>query len=269
MRGIRMFFLSVMVLGALASPALGVSFSGTLSTDDAFNSLTGAAQTPWEAGTSLGYTVSRDSTDDWWHYEYTFTVPSKGLSHIIFEASSGDDPFTAANLKPPLPSGYEVKDFGPLEPDANSNPGLLWDVYGIKFNIGGQEAPGGPLVYDIEFYSDRAPMWGDFYAKDGKHQIGQGPDGIRLDVYAYNSGIGLADPAFAALLGYIDGDGVPLAVFDGVNVPYSAANLHLLVPDTISDNPPPPPPAVPEPLTVTAMVLGSAGLGRYVRRRTV
>ena len=73
----------------------------------------------------------------------------------------------------------------------------------------------------VSFDSDRAPVWGDFYAKNGTDTEG-------TDIYLYNSGFSIADPLVPAASG--------------------SEQNHLLVPDTV---------AVPAP---GAVFLGSVGL---------
>ena len=58
------------------------------------------------------------------------------------------------------------------------------EIKGIKF-------PGSGTQLVLSFYSDRAPMWGSFYAKDGT-------DGSN-DVYAYNSGFSGVGSDFIAV----------------------------------------------------------------------
>ncbi len=103
-------------------------------------------------------------------YEYTVQVATqpklKNLSHIIIEVS---DPFVV---------GVDAWDFkvnGVANPPADniattyegggSNPGLPTPpgLFGIKFNT----SPTTDGKWVISFNSWRAPVWGDFYAKDG------------------------------------------------------------------------------------------------------
>jgi len=82
----------------------------------------------------------------------------------------------------------------------------------------------------IEFDSTRVPVWGDFYAKDGKENTTDG----KIQVYAYNTGFTAND--------------------------VDEATNHILVPDTISYVP------IPGAVLLGTLGLGVAGLRL---RRTV
>lgn len=141
-------------------------------------------------------------------YEYTFDIPDVGgLSHFIIEVSRDttvDDFF-------PDP-GEELK----MHKEQQGNPGMIFDIFGIKTNTSGLS---GIQTYTI--YSNRAPMWGDFYAKDGVFA------GTGIDIYAYNLGLG-SDPTS------------------------SPFNNWIAVPDTEI-------PPIPEPGTLILMILGMLG----------
>ena len=133
------------------------------------------AISPWNTtSTSLSWTVDDDSNPGYWTYSYTFAVPSKAISHVIIEVS---DNFTSNNI-------HKIFD-SPEGPKTNTqqqgNPNMPGDMYGIKWNT-----TGDPLSYSFWIVTDRAPMWGDFYAKDGS--IPHTED----FVYAYNSSFGQA-----------------------------------------------------------------------------
>ncbi|MHB1191090.1 MAG: PEP-CTERM sorting domain-containing protein, partial [Armatimonadota bacterium] len=87
-------------------------------------------------------------------------------------------------------------------------------------------------VLALNFRSDRAPVWGDFYAKDGK------TDGVYNTLY--NSGFADDDPIAPATNGSLDG--------------------HLLRPDTTSD-------PVPEPGTLVGFITLGGSLLAMRRRR--
>jgi len=100
-------------------------------------------------------------------------VPAKEISHVLIETSRG-----ITLLSGTTTTGREgPSTFGA---QGNSNPGIPGDLFGLKFDLSG-------LAVSWQIETDRAPMWGDFYAKNGKHR-GQ-------DVYAYNVHFGAAAPA--------------------------------------------------------------------------
>jgi hypothetical protein len=177
-----------------------------------------------------------------WKYMYHFSFGSGngwqgGISHMIIEVSEGEtdgtNKFELANLTGLVTDHafekFEIGTFGSGQ--GESNPGIPEDIYGIKFDLAD-----GIDTNDLKwsFYSDRAPVWGDFYVKDGKAG--------GADNYAYNSGFGSPDS--------------------------DSLRCHILVPDTFSDtpgDPGDPGDPVAEPSALALMVL--SGLGLTTRRR--
>ena len=154
-----------------------------------------------------------------WHYKYTFSNADGSLlvqhtvSHFIISVSEN---FTLEDLLSTEGVVPELRDFGP-EP---GNPGLQETMYSaLKLDLLNEQNV-------VEFDCTRAPMWGDFYAKDGGDPKN----------YAYNASIGItvADPY--DYTGAKDVGGAPL--------------FKVLVPDTI-----------PEPATMTLLGLGGLLLG--------
>ena len=145
-----------------------ITFTGTI-----IGGSTLIGTSPWNTNSSnLSWTVYDNPITGHWTYEYIFTVPSKDISHVIIEVS-GD--FTVANIFSGTTPGYS----GPENyVQDKSNPGMpAGGMYGLKW-----DTTNNPLIYSFTIVSDRMPMWGDFYAKNGVDQ-----DGF---VYAYNSQFG-------------------------------------------------------------------------------
>lgn len=215
----------LLLLGVLANAAPAAMYSGSLSYSSGLY-----ATEDWAAsGTTLSWTVTNEDpaapTGYPWKYIYTIDIPSKAVSHFIVEASNGESPFTIANLNGVSGAGTPVADDITTHPATGSsdpNPGMPDALYGIKFELLPEV---DPLV--VSFYSDRDPVWGDFYAKDGKTD--------NNPVYLYNTGFSASDPV-----------GPPT---DGHN------QNHLLVPDTI-----------PEPGLIVLLAAGGLGLLRRRKR---
>lgn len=119
--------------------------------------------------TSLSWKVDNITTPGMWHYEYTLRVPDKGglaadIQCIIIEASNGSSgpAFTIANLHSLTSSPehwVQSIDVGLHNPA--DNPNLPRNLYGIRLATVDID----PKVLTISFDTDRAPVWGDFYAR--------------------------------------------------------------------------------------------------------
>jgi hypothetical protein len=119
-----------------------------------------------------------------YHYSYTFTTNSaqQSISHFILDLS--DSCISGESLKD-AHCFYNAKDGGAdLEPgtytSANGNPTLPGTIIGIKLDSPSSDA----LPYTFSFDSDRAPVYGDFYAKAGNPDGDRHPTGYAV----FNSG---------------------------------------------------------------------------------
>lgn len=142
----------------------------------------------WAGGNfTFGWNISQSGS--LFNYVYTITTPASGkaaLSHVIIQISNNA---TAADFS----NGVSIVTFNSNNPSntlmpANANNPAPYNTVsnngdlGLKFNGNS----GGTNVNIFSFTSDRAPVWGDFYARDG---IGVGSTGI-----AWNIGYG-TDPS--------------------------------------------------------------------------
>ena len=107
--------------------------------------------------------VTKGFTIDWnvsladglWTYTYNIIANTKGLSHLILEVTKDDDPF---NIIGGTSLPYEGPKVWSLSP---SNPLMPNTIYGVKFDFGDTEV-------SYTMITDRAPVYGVFYTKDGK-----------------------------------------------------------------------------------------------------
>lgn len=207
----------VLVVALLTLTVPGFAYTGSLSSPVGI-----IGQEAW-LPISMTWNVTKNP-DQSYRYEYDFICTGRDVSHFIIETS---DNFTADDIL----EGSLIVYAGTLgdmyiqlhEPSAG-NPDMPGDIYGIKF-----DDVSGRRVH-FSFDSWRIPVWGDFYAKDGK----AGGE----NVVAWNAGFSLPDPLDPARDGTID--------------------YKILRPDTV----------VPEPsalLGLGTLLTGAAGM--FVRRR--
>lgn len=139
-------------------------YDDTLSWSD--GDIVASTGTSWDAeGTTLEYSVYFDDVDEIWKYHYEWSADRKALSHIIFELTSEGD-LGAFDYDDLMDGGTEGGEIGYYGEGDKSNPGLVFDLYGIKFDTSGD----GLDAY-FEIITERGPMWGNFYAKDGVEQL--------------------------------------------------------------------------------------------------
>ncbi len=121
----------------------------------------------WQSGeTSLAWDITQ--ADGTVHYCYTANVPSGALSHFILQVSDGTEPdtdiFTSANIWNVQIDGQPSTNYsiGTWSSSQPSNPYMPDSIYGVKFD--GLTTLNTSICFD----SDRLPMDGSFYSKDGK-----------------------------------------------------------------------------------------------------
>jgi hypothetical protein len=157
----------------------------------------------WANGNfQLEWEVSQD--DGLWAYEYTVTYPDPtregpDISHFILEVTNDDNPFKFTS---PQISDIEGPDWWV---GGSGNPSMPNLVYGVKFDL---------FAGKYTITTDRGPVWGVFYAKDGtgteawssaleEEQYMISEDLVKLDfiVRPDGSDIPVPEPATMLLLG--------------------------------------------------------------------
>ena len=216
--------------GIIVGPA---NYDGSRSTGDG-PPLTVTAADGWSGSGNAGFQIAWhiEEVTDGWSYSYTISGEGgsdlgKALSHWILEVSEGVDLNLGGDPVSDGPKLFEPSDSSGDQPDMPGN------LYGIKWNTTGE-----PAIFTTTFTSSQAPIWGDFYAKDGR-QGGPGPD---KDIFATAWNIGFGTEPTAA------------------DAPFTN---WIPTPDTVT--------VIPEPRSVVAIaaigVLGLVGLVRQRRRK--
>ena len=148
------------VVPAQAVPIWGSDASGELTGATAFRTspVTSGlhATEDWaDGGFTIGWDVSQGS-DSLWTYSYTITTVRKDISNLILEVTNDGNPF---NTYPGTDTDIE----GPKLWDIplSGSPLMPNSIYGVKFDFGG----GTGTTYTM--VTDRSPVYGVFYAKDG------------------------------------------------------------------------------------------------------
>jgi hypothetical protein len=109
----------------------------------------------------FGISWDVEAVDDGWVYSYGINDAQKDISHLNLEVTHDyPEPLVGHNGQFLLPTW--------LFADNPGNPGQPADIFGVKFDHGADF---------ISFFSDRAPVYGNFYAKSG------------TGTYAFNAGM--------------------------------------------------------------------------------
>lgn len=224
----KMAFLGLLLVAVIASNAMADVYILVPETDwtgsrTVGSGVTGNPTDPGYWGAIGGFTISWEISYDQneaFPYTYSYTITDAaggeltgGPSHFIFEVSKD---FTLDKLS------IEEEIEGPKNGWMGnpSNPNMPADFFGIKIDV-------GSAIY--EFSTKVAPIWGDFYSKDGKW--GE----------AWNTGIGTDPVAGVSFINWIP------------------------VPDTTSTFPGPTP--IPEPTSIALLGIGLVGIGIAARMR--
>ena len=159
----------------------------------------------WAASSTftINWDITCDPGTSLWSYAYNLSSSEKAISHFILELT---DSASASDIIDPRVNGQSVSFDGPTAwSGGNSNPSMPADIYGIKFDCGGNS-----VTYSFETLRD--PVWGNFYAKDGNDTADPHNP---LDVYAFNNALGITGFASDKKIDFIarpNGGGCPPVV---------------------------------------------------------
>jgi hypothetical protein len=150
LRLVFVLLLGSFCLNCLACADMTDEYFGTLSGDSIENTKSG-----WD-GASIEWGIQQNA-DNSWHYEYNVSVPKYDISHIIIEVTPNATLEDFYNFN----GSFNEAEIGWMQNPGS--PNLPENIYGIKF-----ESIEDNTNWYMSFDSNRSPVWGDFYAKDGK-----------------------------------------------------------------------------------------------------
>jgi hypothetical protein len=159
--------------GLLGTLAAGQACAGVIYDTSALGELTGSRHQG--AGLTIGGGNATTASLSWaitpivggYHYSYTFTTNSRqhSISHFILDLS--DSCISGGSFSDSRCMYDVVAGGAAVEPGRytllNGNPHLPAPLVGVKLDAPSLDA----LPYSFSFDSDRAPVYGDFYAKAG------------------------------------------------------------------------------------------------------
>jgi hypothetical protein len=122
-----------------------------------------------DGGFQLSWEILFDSDTSLWTYTYTIPYAAQEISHFILEVTEDDAPFNFS-----ITGGDDYE--GPKLWDGTNpgNPGMPNSIYGVKFDWG---------VGPYTIITDRAPVYGVFYGKDG----------VNTDNYGWSNALNYSD----------------------------------------------------------------------------
>ncbi|MBI4697884.1 MAG: PEP-CTERM sorting domain-containing protein [Nitrospirae bacterium] len=175
----------IMIIGTFTYGwATPYSFTGSLSDSSGLFATNGnfgkAGIHGWSPSSVLTWSVDNTTNPGLWTYAYTFNVDEHGISHVLIEVSDDNtstdinEAFTSANIFSGTTSNSGINHYS--NTSGNAYPFLPSELHAIKWDTD------GVLSFAWTIVTDRMPMWGDFYAVDGKKP--------GSEIYAYNLGFG-------------------------------------------------------------------------------
>jgi hypothetical protein len=126
-----------------------------------------------DGGFEISWDIELDPTTEYWTYNYTLSG-KKEISHFILEVTEDDFGFNIFEGSSPVDDQYSED--GPVKTWDTSGGITFNELYGIKFDFGGES-----VTYTL--VTDRSPVWGVFFAKDGKAKKNE------EEIYAYSTAL--------------------------------------------------------------------------------
>jgi hypothetical protein len=184
-------------------PVTSTDYIGSRTTPNTSGIVASDGWSDANGGFRISWNINFNSSTGLWTYVYTLSDknggnPTPDVSHLIIEVS---DTFTAANIFSGTTAGYELNSYAGTGGSA-STPCTASGPGSAGLNNGNPCLPGSGFVNGLKFdpasgglttatvVTDRAPVWGDFYVKDGAPRSG-------VVATAWNLGFG-TDPSSGA-----------------------------------------------------------------------
>jgi PEP-CTERM motif-containing protein len=174
------------VVPAQAVPIWGSDASGELIGSRTSPASSGVDATQqWDnGGFVIEWAVSQGAYDRW-TYTYTLTGDTKEFSHFILEVTDDGEDFN-------IYSGTDTPYEGPKEWSlSSSNPLMPNPMHGVKFDFGDS------VIETYTIVTDRDPVYGVFYTKDGTNKVIEIIDGeeveVHYDVVAWSNALNSSD----------------------------------------------------------------------------
>ena len=118
----------------------------------------------------------------WTYTYYVSNSDTKDVSHLILEVTEDDARFAV------LSGSYSPLEGPTTYSQGPSNPLMPNDIYGVKFD----DVPDAESIV-LTLVTDRAPVYGVFYTKDGQDKIPNSHPPQFIDVVAWSTALGSSD----------------------------------------------------------------------------
>jgi hypothetical protein len=133
------------------------TYSGSLSYSSNLNATGVWTDNPITMSWTIG--LNLDST---WHYQYVFSTGSPNIHDVFIETDQSFNSASLSNVAYNYDNRNAVYSIGILNQSSDSTrlTNLPQTMYGIRFTI----QPANATTFTVDFDSEYAPGWGDFYS---------------------------------------------------------------------------------------------------------